>query len=101
MKTYKEHLFDVCNETDLTKQEDVTATIAYLAREAVMYHDVSMKMDDKLKELMSVKDFEAWSRQLAKESFLQEVEMSPSDEFKAFVKENFDAIIGEAEKKED
>lgn len=96
MKEYRKHLYNVCSETNLGDREDVTRTIQYLAAEANKYHDLSMRFEDKLKELMSYKDFAELSKEIAKEMFLQDVTAMPDSDFKDFVIQNMGDILDDA-----
>lgn len=51
-------------------------------------------MEAKLRELMSAEDYSAFSVEVAKKGFLAEMEDMEDGEFKDFVMENFDRIVG-------
>ena len=95
MISFDEYLYEICTNTDLKNQEAVTETMSTLAKFARQYHDMVMTMEDKLKELMSAKDFEKWTSEQAKKMFWAEIEESGDEDFIKWVRENFESITGE------
>ena len=51
--------------------------------------------ESKLKEFMSPADFRAFSAQVARDAFREEVEGMADSEFKTFILDNFDKITGD------
>lgn len=92
--TYKEHIYQVCNATDLDDKDDVIETMQYLAKELMDYQDLSLRQEAKLKELMTAKDFEEWGTQEAKRMFKNHIDSSEDGEYKDFCLEYFDEITG-------
>lgn len=95
---YREMVYHLCSEADLDDKKDVLALVKFLANEAVQNHEASKRCEDKLKELMSYKDFVEFSMAIAKEMFKQDVEAMPEGDFKDFITENMGDILGEDEK---
>ena len=93
--TYREHIYMVCKNTDLTDEKDVTETISYLAEELMQFNDLARSYEKKVKELMSAKDWEEWSIAEAKKLFRKKIERCEDEEFKSFVLEHFDEITEE------
>lgn len=97
---YREMVYRLCSEADLDDKKDVLALVKFLASEAVQAHEVNRRFEDKLKELMTYKDFTEMSMEIAKEMFKQDVEAMPEGDFKDFITENMGDILGEDEKGE-
>lgn len=89
---YDEYLYNVCKDTNLKDEEDVTATMQFLAQELKNYHDFAMKQDEKLKEIMTAKDYAEWKTEVGKELFRRQVEDMEDGDFKNFCLENWDKI---------
>ena len=58
-------------------------------------NNVMLKMEHKLRELMSEEDFNAFIKETAKEAFRSEVNDLNDGDFKEFVLENFSEITGD------
>lgn len=95
---YREMVYRLCSEADLDDKKEVLALVKFLANEAVHANEVNKRFEDKLKELMSYKDFTEMSMEIAKEMFKQDVEAMPEGDFKNFVIDNLEGILGEEEK---
>ena len=93
--SYRELIFKTCVNTDLNNKEDVTSAMQYLTKEAVQNFELCGKMESKLKEIMTAKDFEEWSSETAREMFKAEVESMPEGEFKDFCKEHFGYVTSD------
>lgn len=92
---YREYLHSQCKNCNLDDKEDVTMLIQFLLKEATDYHDLSLMMENKLKELMSAKSYDEWSTEKAKEKFKKEIDALPDDsDFKQWALGNFDKITG-------
>lgn len=94
--TYKEHIYHVCNATDLEDKDDVIETMQYLAGELMQYQDLSLAYESKLKELMTAKDFEKWSAEEAKKMFKRKIESMEDSEYKTFCLNNIDIITDDS-----
>lgn len=92
--TYKEHIFTVCENTDLDDKYDVVETMQYLAKELMDYQDLCLRQEEKLKELMTAKDFEEWGTAEAKRMFKNHINQMEDSEYKTFCIEHFDEITG-------
>lgn len=53
--------------------------------------------EDKLKELMSSDEYEAFTTELAKTLFAKDIASMPDSEFKTICAENFEALTGDEE----
>ena len=53
-----------------------------------------LKMEHKLRELMSEEDFNSFIKEIAKEAFRSEINDLTDDDFKQYVRDNFDKITG-------
>lgn len=93
--TYKEHIYNVCKNTDLENKDDCLETIRYLAKELMSYQELALVQEAKMKEIMTAKDFEEWSTQEAKKMFKREIEMMEDSDYKQFCIDNFEAITEE------
>ncbi len=94
--TYKEHIYEVCKNTDLDNKDDVLETMQYLAKELMDFQDLCLEYDRKLQEVMTAKDYLEWSTEKAKEKFKRDIENMEDGEFKTFCEENFDIITDES-----
>lgn len=94
--TYREYLHKICTETDMDDKEDVTRLIQFLLQEAVEANSLSHRLEDKLKEVMSAKDFEEFVEINATEMSKEWLHNLPDSEFKDFALRNFDIIIDES-----
>lgn len=92
MKTYKEYIYDLCTEADMNNPEEATRLAQMLATECMDEHNVAMRQEAKLKEVLSAKDYEEWSRATARELFKEHIENMEQSDFKDFVLENFEEI---------
>lgn len=86
MSEYKTFIYNLCSETDLDDREDVVDAMMVLGREAIKYHKLVLQYEDKLKELMSYKDFMDWSNERAKDMLKDTVESFPEGELKDALK---------------
>lgn len=86
--TYKEHIYEVCKNTDLDNKDDVIETMQYLAKELMGFQDLCLVYDRKLQEVMTAKDYLEWSTEKAKEKFKRDIENMEDGEFKTFCEEN-------------
>ena len=93
--TYKEHIYKVCENTAWDDREDAIETCQYLVRDLIRFNTSNCRMDDKLKELMSAKDYQEWVAEEAKKLFKEEIDMMEDSDFKTFCEENFDIVTDE------
>lgn len=100
MISYKEYLYHICKKTDLNDKESVTRAMQHLASEAAQSYEFGKVAENKLKELMSAKDFEAWSMEVGEAFFRMEVEAMPDSDFKTFILENMGKVTGDDERNE-
>ena len=94
--TYKEHIYEVCKNTDLDNKDDVLETMQYHAKDLTDSQDLCLEYDRKLQEVMTAKDYLEWSTEKAKEKFKRDIENMEDGEFKTFCEENFDIITDES-----
>lgn len=94
--TYKEHIYEVCKNTDLDDKDDVIETMQYLAGELMQCQDLALNQENKLKELMTAKDFEEWSAEEAKKMFKRQIESMDDSEYKTFCLNNIDIITDDS-----
>lgn len=90
--TYKELIYELCSSTNFKNEEEAIRLAQYLANEAVMYLTALKRMEDKMKEVMTAKEYEEWAKEDAKIMFRQNVEAMQESDFKKFCTENFDLI---------
>ena len=95
--TYREYIYKCCTDTDMSNEEEAVALTQLLAYECTLYHDLLYKYENKLKEIMTFKDFDKFASDIAKELFKAEIGGMDESEFKDFILENFDEIIGEGD----
>ena len=94
--TYREHLHKICTETDLDDKEEVTRLISYLLQEAVDNNTVQHKLEDKLMEVMSAKDFHEFTESVAKEMAKEWIRNLPDSDLKTFAEHNMDIIMDDS-----
>ncbi len=92
MVNYQEYIYNFCSNTVLDDKEDVIDTINYLGRECIRYNKLTMWYDDKLKEVMTAKDYEKWTTETGKKLFKEDIEMMEDGDFKEFCKEHYDEV---------
>lgn len=90
--TYREYLYRLCTGTDFSDKDDAITLAQMLVEEAMMYHDLTMTYEEKVKELMTAKDYEEWSAKRAREMFRKQVEAMEESEFKQMILDNFEEI---------
>lgn len=78
--------------TDFRDPQQAAIFVNWVAREADNINWVCGKYEDKLKDLLTPEQFEAFIKESAKELFAQEVEELEDEDFKGFIKEHFDEI---------
>lgn len=66
----------------------------WLALELLLHYRTCMLYEEKIKEIMTDKEFGAFSTEVAKKVFRQSVEELHNEEFKQFVFDNWDYITG-------
>lgn len=91
--TYREYIYNRCIETDISNEDDVLELLQLLAYESTLYHDLLMIYENKLKEIMSFKDFDKFAADTAKELFKADIGGLEESEFKDFILENFEDIV--------
>lgn len=94
--TYKEHIYQVCNATDLDDKDDVIETMQYLAKELIDFQDLCLVYDNKLQEAMTAKGYLEWSTEKAKEKFKKDIDDMEDSEFKTFCEKNFDILTDDS-----
>ena len=92
--TYREQIYKACDSTDLDNNDEVIGLIQFLAGEAVQNHEVLLALENKLKEVVSAKEFDEFIKKTAKEQTLKWVG-DMSDELLAFVLDNEEDIFGD------
>ena len=85
----------MCTEADLSKEDEATFVVQRLAKDCVMYHEMVMDYETKIKELMTAKDYEKWVTDRAKDMFKKEVNGMEDGDFKDFCLENMSVILEE------
>ena len=93
--TYREYIYKCCTDTNMSDETEVINLVQLLAYECTLYHDLLNKYEDKLKEIMTFKDFDKFASDIAKELFKAEIGGLDESELKEFILENFDDIIGD------
>ena len=93
MISFREYLFNTLNDINLDDKEETTLTLQWLAKELIQYHFISIEYENKLKELMTAKDFDIFSEQIGKELFKQNIDMLEDEEFKEFCMDNFERLV--------
>lgn len=90
--TYREYLYRLCTGTDFSDKDEAIRTAQLLVEEAMMHHDLTMTYEEKVKELMTAKDYEEWSAKRAREMFRKQVEAMEESDFKQMILDNFEEI---------
>lgn len=90
--SYRQYLYELCTGTDFRNKDEAIRTAQLLVEEAMMYHDTSIAYENKCKELMTAKDFEEWSKSMAKKLFRKQVEAMEESDFKKMILDNFEEI---------
>lgn len=95
MASFKEDIYRMCTKTNFKDPTEAQVLAEFLARQLMLLHKTSTQLEAKLKELMSAKDFEDYSKELAKELTRDFVSSLPDSPFKGFAVENLEAIMEE------
>ena len=95
--TYREHIYNMCKETDFKDPVQGESLAKFLARELMKMHTTAMSYEKKLKQIMTAEDFDNFSTDLAKVMFRQEIEGMADSDFKKFAMENMDWIMKEVD----
>lgn len=66
-----------------------------MVSELEMYRYITMRMEEKMIEMMGKDEYAKWSARIAKETLTQWVDSSSNEDFKKFVSENMDIIVGD------
>ena len=90
--SYRQYLYDLCTGTDFSNKDDAITLAQMLVEEAMMYHDLTMTYEAKIKELMTAKDYEEWAAKRAREMFRKQVEAMEESDFKQMILDNFEEI---------
>lgn len=90
--SYRQYLYDLCTGTDFSDKDEAIRTAQLLVEEAIMYHDIALAYEAKVKELMTAKDYEEWAAKRAREMFRKQVEAMEESDFKRMILDNFEEI---------
>ena len=96
-KTYREYIYAMCKDVDMTDSEEATRLAQVLASEAIFYNRLVLKYEDKLMELMTAKDYEVWAEASASEIFQESIDNMADSDFKKFCQDNMDMLLGKEE----
>lgn len=99
--TYREYLHKLCTETDMNDKDDVTRLVQFLLQEAVEYNEISIRHEEKIKEIMSAKDFEEYTDKLADEMTKEWINNLPDCSLKDFAIKNLDIIMDDSMTREE
>ena len=75
---YVERLMDAVDDCDTSNKEDLESLLHFLVEEAIAYQYIATETDKKLKEYITVAEYENWSRDISKELFRKSIDLSPS-----------------------
>jgi hypothetical protein len=90
--SYRQYLYELCTGTDFSNRDEAIRTAQLLVEEAIMYNDISLTYEAKVKELMTPKDYEEWAAKRAAELFKKQVEAMEESDFKQMILDNFEEI---------
>lgn len=91
--TYREKIFNICNNTDFKDENEAIGLAMFLADELTVRHDILIAHEKKLREVMSAKDWTEYCDKIAKELTIDWFNRLPDGDFKDFAMENGEAII--------
>lgn len=74
MITYKEYVFNILDNTDYTDRGQAAETAMTLADAAITKHRIIGKYDEKVRELMTEKDYSEWVKKTAEEMYIEDIE---------------------------
>lgn len=92
--SYKEYIYTICNEADLTKPEDAEMLAKVLARDLLRHFETVQILEKKLEEIMTAKEYHEFIKETSKEIFQNELNRMENSEFKEYVIEHMDEITG-------
>lgn len=95
MSKFTEEIYRICTETNFNNPNEAQALAEILARNLMITNKMAMQYEEKLKELMSAKDFEDYSKELAKGLTRDFFSSLPDSPFKEFATENLERIMEE------
>ncbi len=98
---YKEYLYKICTDIDYDNREDIDASLKILAREAMRYHTSAMRLEEKLKDLMTFREFTQFTKDLATDLFRQDIASFDDGGLKDFAINAFEEITGQKYEVED
>ena len=96
--TYKEYLYYLCSKTDMEDSDKATRLAQMLVTDCLKYNYISKRQDEKLKEILTAKQYDEFVKQVGRELFEIDLDNMPDCDFKDFCKENMGMIMDEAEK---
>ncbi len=88
MKTYREHIFEICSNVNKEDPEELLELCMYLAGEATNNFDFLVSTDKKLQEVISAAEYKQFSTEIAKKLFHESISRMEDGEFKQFVLEH-------------
>lgn len=92
---YMDFLKKRAENCDFDNNEDLEKLLNFLVSEAITYQYVATETDKKLKEYITVAEYDHWSKDLSKELLRKSIALSPSADFREFCEEYFDEITKE------
>ena len=89
---YIEYLAEAVERCDTSDTEDLEALLRFLVEEAINYQYMATEAEKKLKDYITVAEYERWTEEVSTELFRTSVERSPSEEFRKFCEVHFEEI---------
>ena len=92
---YMDFLKKRAENCDFDNNEDLEKLLNFLVSEAITYQYVATETDKKLKEYITVAEYDHWSKKLSKELLRKSIELSPSADFREFCESCFDDLTAD------
>lgn len=92
---YIDHLKKRVELCDFDNDEDLEQLLHFLVGEAITYHYVATETDKKLKEYITVAEYDHWSKEVSKELLRKSIDLSPSADFREFCESCFEDLTAD------
>lgn len=89
---YVEHLMTAVEQCDIDNTEDLEQLLHFLVREAITYQYLATETDEKLKEYITVAEYEDWSEEVTEELIRKNIALSPDEDFREFCEKMLEDI---------
>lgn len=101
MTTFREYVYNLCENTDFNNKQDAISTVRTLALKAVILNDVLKTYEDILKDLLTYNDFVDLTLHNAENIFHEEINALEDEDFKAAILQELAALEEDEEDETD